>query len=181
MLTQVTLRCVRVWYRAPLEARQAGTNSEGHMSPLSQLFKTGFAPMDEDHRELARYIGQLVDSIQSGNIDDVRAGTGVLIEKVAAHFAHEEQLMGEHAFSQLARHKEAHDMFLADLGRFQADLMQNGLTRSFRTWALGPLGEWFRFHIMRNDVTLGHFLLSRQRAAEQKRLARSTPIPRKLS
>jgi hemerythrin-like metal-binding protein len=152
------------------------------MSPLSQqLFKTGFAPMDEEHGDLTRYIGQLVEAVHLGKTDDVRAAAGVLLEKFAAHFAREEHLMGEHRYSQLARHKEAHDMFLADLSRFQEELTHSGLTRSFRTWAIGPLGEWFRFHIMRNDVRLGHFLLSRQRSGEQKRIAPSGVVTRKLS
>jgi hemerythrin len=133
----------------------------GHMSRSVQFLETSFATIDDEHAEIARSVGQLVDAVNSGRLAPVRDAVRDVVEQVAAHFAHEERLMREHGYSQLARHKEAHDLFLADVSRFQQELTGKGLTPNFRRWAIGRLFEWFRFHIAANDVGLGLFLLSR--------------------
>jgi hemerythrin len=66
--------------------------------------------------------------------------------------------MAEVGWSQLDRHREAHDLFLVDLQRRSSELRERGLTASFRHWTLRRVLEWFRLHIMTNDFGLGRFL-----------------------
>ena len=77
---------------------------------------------------------------------------------MAAHFVHEEELMADFSYPLLARHKEAHALFLGDARSFQAELMENGVSPGFRRWAAGRLPEWFRYHILAHDMGLGQFL-----------------------
>ena len=74
--------------------------------------------------------------------------------------------MRENAFPQLERHREAHELYLADVAEFAAQVVVKGLTRDFRRWSTGRVLEWFRFHVSANDVALGAFLLGRRRACQ---------------
>jgi len=89
-----------------------------------------------------------------------------LVVAVADRFAHEERLMVKHRFPKVARHCEAHRDFVADARRFVAQLAAKGVTPALRRWAVTRLLEWFRLHIVANDVELGRFLLVRERAPE---------------
>lgn len=71
--------------------------------------------------------------------------------------------MADTGYSQRARHKEAHDLFLADVTTFLREVNAKGITPAFRRWAVGRLQTWIRFHVSVNDVALGAFLAARHR------------------
>ena len=111
---------------------------------------TGYAPIDEDHRRLLVLIRELIDAVNAAAPARAKLAMIDVEGQVAAHFAHEERLMKESTFPNLARHKEAHDTFVADLRKFG--------TAGFRRWTVGRLVEWFRFHVVANDVDLARLL-----------------------
>jgi hemerythrin-like metal-binding protein len=119
---------------------------------------TGYAPIDEEHRKVSALLRALVEAVNSGRRAEVETSLRAVIRAVAAHFAHEERLMKETAFASFARHKEAHDAFIADAKRFAKELEESGITGKFRRWAVGRLLECFRFHVMAYDVALGKHL-----------------------
>lgn len=123
---------------------------------------TGFAPIDEEHRTVSRLLLGVVEAVNRGSKDEVAYALDAAIDAVIAHFGHEERLMEEAEFSHRARHKIAHEGFLVDTRRHRAALGEHGVTPDFRRWANGRLREWFRFHVMANDVELGKFLRVRQ-------------------
>jgi hemerythrin len=120
---------------------------------------TGHAEIDEQHRALRHQLLELVGAVNSGKLEAVRHRLDTVVEQVAAHFAFEERLMQETAFPNYARHKEAHDTFVADAQKFAKELAAKGITPNFRRWAVGRLLEWFRFHIVANDVEFARHLL----------------------
>ncbi len=122
----------------------------------------GHAAIDAQHRDLRAHLLSLVDEVNAGSAATVRARMGVVVEQVSAHFQFEERLMQESAFPNQTRHKEAHDTFVADLRKFDLELAAKGITPNFRRWAVGRLLEWFRFHVVANDVELGKFLAKRR-------------------
>lgn len=128
--------------------------------PEHQYSDTGFLPIDEEHRSISLAILETLDAVRA--VDGARLEAGLLVASklVADHFAHEERLMAEHGFPKAARHKQAHDAFLIDAAAKIKALRQAGLTDDLRRWVTGRLPEWFRFHIMANDVELGRFLLA---------------------
>jgi hemerythrin len=87
------------------------------------------------------------------------------LDAVTAHFRHEERLMASTGFANHVRHTAAHQSFLADLQRFKGALAKSGITPDFRRWAIGRMREWFRFHVVANDVDLGRHLLAHETAA----------------
>jgi hemerythrin-like metal-binding protein len=120
---------------------------------------TGYGPIDTEHRELTEALQSFVGLVNRGDAAEVRPAMANLIAAVADHFAHEETLMRKRGYPSRARHEEAHMLFVADARRFQADLERNGVTSGFAQWAASRLPEWFRYHILAHDVTLGKFLL----------------------
>ncbi len=119
---------------------------------------TGYGPIDADHHDLTRLIDLFLSAINAGNDAEAASHARAVVEKVGAHFAHEESLMRAHAYPQYARHKEAHDLFLGDAASYLREVTDRGVTVAFRRWATGRLLTWFRFHIHANDVGLGQFL-----------------------
>lgn len=127
---------------------------------------TGFASIDEEHRNISQLLHDVVTAVNHGAADEVADALDAVIDVVLAHFRHEERLMEASAFGKRARHKIAHDQFLVDVRRFRGVLAVNGITPDFRRWAIGRMREWFRFHVMANDVELGKHLVAWESAAQ---------------
>lgn len=143
------------------------------MTHWKRFMKTGFAPIDAEHEQLASSLGQFVAAVNAGKVVAISASIKALGDQFAAHFAHEEQLMGDSNWCQLDRHREAHDLFLADVKKQAAGLQKKGFTNEFRQWAVTRILEWFRLHIMTNDVGLGQFLIQWQSTKQSPRKAQA--------
>lgn len=130
----------------------------------SECLPTGWEPFDREHADLVSRLGELLSAVNAADRARASSALSTFLHECGAHFAHEERLMALNAYGQLARHKEAHDLFLADVGELARDLAANGITPDFRRWATGRVLEWFRFHVSANDVGLGVFLVGRRRA-----------------
>ena len=121
---------------------------------------TGFAAIDEDHWRLTGLIRELVEYVSKGQVGSAKECLSTTLEHVVAHFALEERLMAESHYVNLARHKEAHDAFVADAQKFAKELATKGITPNFRRWAVGRLLEWFQLHIVTNDIVLAKHLIA---------------------
>jgi diguanylate cyclase (GGDEF)-like protein/hemerythrin-like metal-binding protein len=154
------VKCAESWVDVAQATALEGANKEGSsMAAVKQLYNdTGFGPIDAEHRALSEGLENFIGKVNGGKAGEVGAALAAVTAAVAAHFTHEEELMADHAYPLLARHKEAHALFVGDVLRFQAELAMSGITPSFRRWAVGRLPEWFRFHILAHDMGLGQFL-----------------------
>jgi hemerythrin-like metal-binding protein len=119
---------------------------------------TGFERIDGEHRCIADSLDTLLAAVNAARPPEVVAALGAVLQAFRVHFEHEEALMLQARYPHAARHKEAHDLFLADGARFYGEVQQRGLTVEVRRWATGRALEWFRLHIAMNDVGLGHYL-----------------------
>ena len=164
------VRCGESWVdMAAVAAAEAGGREEGG----TRLYmETGFPPLDAEHHDLARAITTFVALADAGDLDAVRTYMPNLIAEVTDHFAHEEELMRRWAYPSRVRHEEAHVLFVGDARRFHAELERSGVTLAFRQWASSRLPDWFRYHILAHDVTLGKFL---QGTAEPGRPGKPKP------
>ena len=154
------VRCAEAWVDMEVVAVAEAQGQEGDGGTAKPLYMdTGYGPIDTEHRELSEALQFFVGLVNGGDAAQVRPAMANLIAAVADHFAHEEALMRKRGYPSRARHEEAHMLFVADAKRFQADLERNGVTPGFAQWAARRLPEWFRYHILAHDVTLGRFLL----------------------
>jgi hemerythrin-like metal-binding protein len=142
-------------------AREATVASPGRepRSGTAIYAETGFTPIDEDHRTLSAALEDFVKTVLTGQAEQIQPALEAVIAGVGTHFREEERLMEEFDYPLQKRHQETHALFVGDAVGFLEELKQDGVTLSFRRWAVGRLVEWFRLHVLAYDVGLGQFLL----------------------
>jgi diguanylate cyclase (GGDEF)-like protein/hemerythrin-like metal-binding protein len=134
---------------------------------------TGFSPIDDEHKALSLALVEFIRNVNSGKTDEVQESIEGVILGVGDHFSNEEELMSRYEYPQEKQHAEAHASFVADTRKFQHELLTNGITPSFRRWAVGRLPEWFRYHILAHDIGLGRFLIKVGAARQEAGAPRS--------
>lgn len=115
--------------------------------------RIGIAELDEDHHRLGEVVARLVDAIKD---DDRQLAAGcaeALLVQSADHFAHEQRLMREIGYAAFARHRRAHDRFLATAREMLAEVRDRGLSAAFLRW-VAQAHEWFGSHVITEDLWL---------------------------
>ena len=122
------------------------------------------ADMDRQHAvQFARLqaIGALLDAAPRPEIEQAVAAFG---DDLMAHLTAEEALMEETLYPERARHKSAHELFMADFLQMRESLREEGVTPAVDDWVRRRIPEWLRFHISVNDFPLGVYLARRRTA-----------------
>ena len=113
------------WFRQAdqslYRAKTSGRNrvvcfEEGASFPVAQVtlewrpdWETGNPILDEEHRSLLELSNRLMDlSLSGAAAAEVRSGVDALLDRAAAHFSHEEQLLEEVGFPEAAEHAKLH-------------------------------------------------------------------------
>ena len=114
-------------------------------------FETGLRSVDHEHVGLIDVINLL------GKHLDPRRGSREVLETlgeirtlIAAHFGHEEAIMRDIGYDELAEHKADHDRLLLELG----DLARSAADRpglDLRVRLGEQLGRWFERHFKQFD------------------------------
>jgi hemerythrin len=114
---------------------------------------TAPAAVDHEHRELVELINRLYRQARTrGSKVAVLGFFGDLFKAISAHFALEERLMREHAYDQLAQHKNDHERLLDEL----RDIMEDYETTDVFDEDLLAQGldAWFSRHFETHDARL---------------------------
>jgi hemerythrin len=127
----------------------------------SPALAVGIAEIDEQHQELFRRAGSLLDGLHRGEPREVGELVDYLHRYAVTHFGAEEAAMRQGRYPGYARHKAEHDRFIDDLLGLAADLEREGggafLAVRIDHW----LGTWLRQHVSGTDAELGRFLAKR--------------------
>jgi hemerythrin len=136
------------------------------MAPVwSPALAVGVEAVDEQHRELFRRAGELVEALRAGRRSEVGALVEYLGEYADAHFAAEEALMRAAGYPDLEPHRAAHEAFRAGLQGHVADYERKGATPLVALTLHNWLSDWLRQHVSTDDVALGRFLAGKGGAA----------------
>jgi len=122
---------------------------------------TGYAPLDDDHRDVITVMETFLRAVESGARTELLPSFDAFIVRVERHFAAEEALMGQLTDPSAGDHREAHASFLTHLRRTRDEQASRGVSEQLRQWAFGRCVTWFRFHIKAYDFGLA------RRAAER--------------
>jgi hemerythrin len=124
--------------------------------------------MDEDHRELAAMLSRIARDygppaagsahpIRQSDAPPLADALAELAAHTRAHFEREEEVMRVDDFPDLPRHKNEHDLLLAELSvtarelrEFEAQWLGLDLLDSLKDWLLG--------HVLEMDRELAEFL-----------------------
>ena len=67
---------------------------------------TGFADIDDQHKELVDKINKFYDVYQTGNVVDIKIALQELLDYTVFHFDHEEKMLEEANYRMLEPHKK---------------------------------------------------------------------------
>jgi hemerythrin len=119
----------------------------------------GIEEIDDQHRELFRRAGRLVEGIRRGDPEEIDELVEYLHRYAVTHFGAEEAAMRGAKYPGYARHKAEHDRFIADLLELSVENDEGGgafVAVKIDHWLSG----WLRDHVSRVDAELGKYLSS---------------------
>lgn len=128
-------------------------------------------PIDQDHQTLVRQVNDLHTATSEGRGHEIVARLlEELVRDTVEHIRREENFMQTQGYPHLARHKEGHDLFVAELRGLQEAFNAGSITVAPRLSML--LRDWLSLHIRRYDKDIAVFLRKKQRETAR------TPRPR---
>jgi hemerythrin-like metal-binding protein len=113
--------------------------------------------LDGQHAEIFRLVDALARALD-GPRGGIEPAAAALSDALVTHLATEEQLMDDTLYPERARHRSAHELFMADFLQMRESLREEGPSPSTREWVTRRIPEWLRFHISVNDFPLGVYL-----------------------
>lgn len=119
--------------------------------------------LDTQHADIFRCLANLSDAL-GGPAEPLEKALADLSDSLVTHLAAEEQLMADVMYPERARHKSAHELFMADFLQMRETLRDEGVTPAVDDWVRRRIPEWLRFHISVNDFPLGVYLARRRGA-----------------
>jgi hemerythrin len=117
--------------------------------------------LDEQHVDVFRKLGDAAAAID-GPRTALDAAFAALTDALMTHLSTEERVMDEALYPERARHRSAHELFMADFLQLREELRTQGPTPVVADWLLRRVPEWLRFHIRVNDLPLGAYLARRR-------------------
>ena len=117
----------------------------------------GIEEIDDQHQELFRRAGRLVEGIRRGDPEEIDELVDYLHRYAVSHFGAEELAMRAASYPSYARHKAEHDRFIADLLELSIENEESGgafVAVKIDHWLSG----WLRDHVSRVDAELGGYL-----------------------
>jgi hemerythrin len=124
--------------------------------------------LDRDHVELFRRIEAAAGALHGDRAFLDRA-VDALCETLVEHLAREEQRMELLDYPERARHRMAHELFMADFDRMRAALTAAGPDPVVAEWIVTRIPEWLRFHVRVNDAPLVRWCAQKARSPEGRR------------
>ncbi|MDH5756746.1 MAG: bacteriohemerythrin [Nitrospinota bacterium] len=123
-------------------------------------FAVNVAEMDGQHVKIFALIGRLRRGVEEKNeraaVEEVLLD---LLDYTQKHFSREEQIMKEHEYPNLAKHKAEHSWLLAEVLDRKKKFEQEGNLKATELGAF--LYNWLKDHIAITDKEYGKFLNSR--------------------
>ena len=118
-----------------------------------------------DHPDLDRQHGELFGLLESaaaafdlGDRAELLTALARFTEALLTHTAEEDRLMEASLFPDRGRHRQAHELFLADLERLRLEVEAGGATPVVDEWLRLRVPEWLRFHVAVNDTKVAQHL-----------------------
>ncbi len=140
-----------------------------------------------DHAELDRQHALVFTRLRTaaealhGPREALERALGLFADELMAHLSAEEVLMEESAYPERARHKSAHELFVADFLQMRAELHEKGPTPLVAEWLRTRIPEGLRFHVRVNDAPLAAHLARRRPQPGDVRVRKGDGGGRRLS
>lgn len=127
-------------------------------SEWNDALVTGHPEMDDQHHDLLVAHAAALELARSGDEPAMRASLLELLELTRKHFAFEERLMVESAYSGRTQHAKAHVAFVRDLLALLEVAARDASAAAVRLWLGSRYDSWWKHHLRSNDVLLASHL-----------------------
>lgn len=128
----------------------------------TESLSVGVDIIDEQHKELFRRFGDLVDACHEGHgKEKITELLRFLDGYVVFHFGEEEKLMQHYGYPGIASHQHEHTSFINRLQHLKQNIDAQGPTQTLVTQTVRMLLNWIVKHIKSVDLELGAFLKPR--------------------
>jgi hemerythrin-like metal-binding protein len=118
----------------------------------------GIAVIDEDHKKLVAMINELYDGIREGHGREALGGIfDRLIDYTRYHFAREEKLFDETAYSGAKKHKKEHGDLIRVVLKAREEF-QSSQVIAPSLEMMGVLKDWLFDHILGSDQKYAPYL-----------------------
>ena len=118
---------------------------------------TGIMWQDIQHRELIGNINSLRDAIIDNEVDDELARIKIFLDSyISIHFSTEQRYMSMFEYPLCGEHLEEHSVFVGKIDELKKDSAAEG--RLAAASLCYDLYEWFKSHILSNDMEMAAFL-----------------------
>ena len=122
------------------------------------LLSIGIEEVDNDHRILLNLFNLLAEAASEEEDDEYLAVVlEELINATAWHFSHEERLMLECSYPNLAAHKTEHQDLMDSVRAFQDSWLKDGTLEADE---FEFLERWLTEHILVSDMKFGSWIAS---------------------
>ncbi len=118
---------------------------------LDGTLELGIPLIDQQHRDLAELINELILLAREGeaDLDAALPPLQALYEQTRAHFRAEETLMATVGYAQLPTHRTEHQLLLAELRTFVRQIEERQATLDHK--AAHALKDWLVVHVVVDD------------------------------
>jgi hemerythrin len=124
--------------------------------------ETGNEIIDNQHRELVRLTGVLVEACAEDKSSEVLGGAlAFLADYTVRHFADEEALQLECGFPEYEAHKKLHEDFKVTVGELAARYAEEGSTEVLASAVDTVVIRWLLNHIKQEDFKIAEFIHSK--------------------
>ena len=133
-----------------------------------RYYETGIPNVDEQHKELFRQVGILVDyDSKKEKQERIEETLAFLGEYVLKHFGTEEMMQKMLKYPKAEQHKEMHDQFVQTFIQFKNEFEVEGGSMLVLMKLTKIVTDWLKEHIMKQDKDFGvHYQVIRPVAAE---------------
>ena len=135
-----------------------GRGGAGMPLQWTQALSVGIPEIDAQHQELFRRVNRLLEAALAGDPREAGATLAFLGEYAVTHFSAEERFMRDVGYPGLRRHREEHELFVADLRALDREFAEGGPTPGLVARLNRQVGDWLRGHVCVTDMAMGHFV-----------------------
>jgi hemerythrin-like metal-binding protein len=120
---------------------------------------TGFAEIDNQHKELFKRVNDLLNAMRIGKgKDEVGKVLKFLQDYTVYHFGNEENYMKKYNYPEYEGHKAQHTSLINDIQTMKTQFEKDGASSLMAIDIQKELGDWLMVHIGQVDKELGKFL-----------------------
>ncbi|MDR2081252.1 MAG: bacteriohemerythrin [Campylobacteraceae bacterium] len=111
-------------------------------------YNIGIEEIDNQHKKIVEYINELHEAIILSDKNIVKNTLFHITDYIVSHFSFEEKLMKEADYPQFIHHKNIHETFVSNIGRYKIAFNEG---HDIAGQLMAELQIWLTKHILQED------------------------------